>query len=199
MHYRGCDWFPWIQRDLVEGNRACVAETLRQNGYNTVALGKWHNTPDAETNITGPFDRWPTGLGFDYFYGFQGGETDQWYPTLYLNNAPRRPEKLPDEGYHLTTDLADKAVSYLRLHNAIDPEKPFFMYFAPGACHAPHQVAKEWADKFKGQFDQGWDKVQAETLERQKKLGVVPKNTKLTPRPEQIPAWEIVRRRRPPN
>jgi arylsulfatase len=169
---------------------ACVAETLRQNGYNTVALGKWHNTPDMETNVSGPFDRWPTGLGFEYFFGFQGGETDQYYPTLYANTIPVRPNKTPEEGYHLTSDMTNKAINYLKLHNSVDPGKPFFMFFAPGAAHAPHQVPKEWIAKFKGQFDQGWDKVRQETLDRQKKLGVVPKNTKLTPRPEQIPAWD---------
>lgn len=168
----------------------CIAETLKLNGYNTVALGKWHNTPDFETNITGPFDRWPTGLGFDYFYGFQGGETNQWYPTLFLNNAPTRQQKSPEQGYHFTTDMTDKAINYLRLQNSINPDKPFFMYFAPGACHAPHHVPREWIDKFRGRFDQGWDKVREETLERQKRLGVVPKDTKLTPRPEQIPAWD---------
>jgi arylsulfatase len=169
---------------------ASVAEILKQNGYNTVALGKWHNTPDYETNITGPFDRWPTGLGFDYFYGFLGGEADQWYPTLYLNTTPIRQPRTPEQGYHFTSDMTDRAINYLRLHNSLNPGKPFFMYYAPGACHAPHHVPREWADKFRGQFDQGWDAVRQQTLDRQKALGVVPRTTKLTPRPSGIPAWD---------
>ncbi len=168
---------------------ASIAEILKDNGYNTAAFGKWHNTPDWETSMAGPFDRWPTGLGFEYWYGFMGGDADQWNTPLYENTAPI--EKKPGEKeLHLTTLLADKTISWIRNQRSIAPGKPFFVYFAPGATHAPHQVAKEWADKYKGKFDQGWDKLREETLERQKKLGVVPANTQLTPRPKELLAWD---------
>jgi arylsulfatase len=169
---------------------AAIPEVLKYNGYNTAAFGKWHNTPDWETSTSGPFTRWPTGVGFDYFYGFLGGETSQYDPQLFLNTQPVEPERTPEEGYHLTTDIADKAIAWMRLHQSITPEKPYLLYFAPGAVHAPHHVPKEWIDKFKGQFDQGWDKLREETFERQKKLGVIPAETLLTPRPNGIPSWE---------
>jgi arylsulfatase len=163
---------------------------LKDNGYSTAAWGKWHNTPDWETSPIGPFQHWPTGLGFENFYGFQGGETSQWYPQLFRNTTPIEQPKTPAEGYHLTEDLVDDAIAWVERQQSIDPDKPFFVYFATGATHAPLHAPEEWIDKFKGQFDQGWDKVREETLARQKKLGLVPENTKLTPRPPEIPAWD---------
>ena len=163
-----------------------VAEILKDNGYNTAAFGKWHNTPDWETSPIGPFEHWPTGLGFEYFYGFQGGETSQWEPRLFRNTTPVEPPKKPEEGYHLTEDLADDAIDWINQQQSIAPDKPFFVYFATGATHAP----QKWLDKFKGQFDQGWDKVREETLTRQKEMGIVPENTRLTPRPKEISAWD---------
>ena len=163
---------------------ATVAEVLKQNGYSTAAWGKWHNTPDWETTPMGPFNRWPTGEGFEYWYGFHGGETSQWEPQLFRNTTTVEPPKRPEQGYHLTEDIVDDAIDWINREKSITPDKPFFVYFAPGAAHAPLHAPKEWIDKFKGQFDQGWDKVREETLERQKKLGVVPADTLLTPRPE---------------
>jgi arylsulfatase A-like enzyme len=173
---------------VIPRSAATVAEVLRQNGYNTSAWGKWHNTPVWETSIAGPFDHWPTGMGFEYFYGFNGGETNQYEPTLFENTAPI--EVHYKDGETLNDDLADRAIAWMRLQKSVAPEKPFFVYWAPGAAHAPHQVQKEWSDKYKGQFDQGWDKLREEIFARQKKLGVIPAGTKLTPRPEQIPSWE---------
>ncbi|QDV18755.1 Arylsulfatase [Gimesia panareensis] len=169
---------------------ASIAEVLKDNGYSTAAWGKWHNTPDWETSPIGPFDRWPTGLGFEYFYGFQGGETSQYYPQLFRNTMPVEQPETPAEGYHLTADLADDAIAWINRQQSISPDKPFFVYFATGATHAPLHAPEEWIDKFKGQFDQGWDQVRGETLARQKKMGVVPENTKLTPRPKEIPGWD---------
>jgi len=169
---------------------ASIAEVLKQNGYSTAAWGKWHNTPDWETSPIGPFDRWPTGLGFEYFYGFQGGETSQWYPQLFRNTTPVEPPATPDEGYHLTEDITDDAIAWIQRQDSIDPDKPFFIYFATGATHAPLHAPKEWIERFAGQFDQGWDAVREETLARQKRMGVVPEDTRLTPRPEEIPAWD---------
>ncbi|HZU95414.1 MAG TPA: arylsulfatase [Planctomycetota bacterium] len=169
---------------------ASVAEVLRQNGYGTSAFGKWHNTPTPEVTPLGPFDRWPLGQGFEHFYGFMGGETDQFHPMLYRDLSPITPPATPEAGYHLTTDLADQAIAWLALQHTLTPEKPFFLYFAPGACHAPHQAPRAWIDRFKGQFDQGWDVLREETFARQKKLGVVPADAKLTPRPAEIPAWD---------
>ena len=171
-------------------NVASVAEVVRQNGYATAAFGKWHNTPDWETSPVGPFERWPTGLGFEYWYGYQGGETSQWYPQLFRNTTPIEPSKTPEQGYHLMPDMTDEAIAWIQRSKSIAPDRPFFAYFAPGAAHAPLHAPKEWIDKFKGKFDQGWDKVREETLERQKQLGVVPANTRLTPRPKEIQAWD---------
>ena len=171
-------------------NVASVAEVVRQNGYATSAFGKWHNTPDWETSPIGPFDRWPTGLGFEYWYGFHGGETSQWEPQLVRNTISVEPTKKPEQGYHLTEDMTDDAISWIKREKSIAPDKPFFVYFATGGTHAPLHAPAEWIDKFKGKFDQGWDKVREETLDRQKKIGVVPQNTKLTPRPKEIPAWD---------
>ena len=165
--------------------------TLKLNGYSTAQFGKCHEVPVWETSPVGPFDQWPTGGGgFEYFYGFIGGETNQWYPAIYEGTTPIEPPKTPEEGYHFTDDMTDKAIGWVRQQKALMPDKPFFMYFAPGATHAPHHVPKEWIDKYKGQFDQGWDKLREETLARQKKLGVIPTDAVLTARPAEIPAYD---------
>lgn len=165
-----------------------MAEVLRQNGYNTAAFGKYHETPPWEISNSGPLDRWPTHSGFEKFYGFIGGETNQWAPLIH--DGTTQVELPNDPNYHFTTDMTNQAVSWVRFQQALSPEKPFFIYFAPGATHAPHHVPKEWADKYKGKFDQGWDKIREETLARQKKLGIVPPNTKLAPKPTDIKDWE---------
>jgi arylsulfatase A-like enzyme len=174
-------------------NCAPLAETLKLNGYSTAQFGKCHEVPVWETSPLGPYDRWPAGgNGFEYFYGFIAGETNQWYPALYDGTIPIEPPKTPEEGYHLTEDMADKAIGYIRQQKALMPDKPFFVYFAPGATHAPHHVAPEWIEKYKGKFDQGWDKLREETFARQKALGVIPQDAELTVRHEEIPAWEEV-------
>jgi len=168
-----------------------IAKTLKLNGYSTAQFGKCHEVPVWETSPAGPFDAWPTGGGgFEYFYGFIGGESHQWYPSLYEGTIPIEPEKTPEQGYHLVPDMTDKAIAWIGQQKALMPDKPFFVYFAPGATHAPHHVAKEWADKYKGKFSQGWDKLREETFARQKKLGVIPADAKLTPRHKEIPAWD---------
>jgi hypothetical protein len=168
-----------------------LARTLKLNGYSTAQFGKCHEVPVWETSPIGPFDAWPTGGGgFDYFYGFIGGEANQWYPTLYEGTVPVNPDRTPEEGYHLVPDMTDKAIAWIGQQKALAPDKPFFVYFAPGATHAPHHVPKEWADKYKGKFDQGWDKLREETFARQKTLGVIPADCQLTPRHKEIPAWD---------
>jgi arylsulfatase A-like enzyme len=169
---------------------APLAEILKLNGYSTAQFGKCHEVPVWETSPMGPFDHWPTGSGFEYFYGFIGGETNQYYPGIYEGTRPIEPEKTPEEGYHFTEDMTDKAIDWVRQQKALMPDKPFFVYFAPGATHAPHHVPKEWADRYKGKFDQGWDKLREETFARQKQLGVIPPEAELTKRPAQIPAWQ---------
>jgi arylsulfatase A-like enzyme len=170
---------------------APLAEVLKLNGYSTSQFGKCHEVPVWEVTPVGPFNAWPTGGGgFEYFYGFIGGETNQWYPALFEGTTPVEPPKTPEQGYHLTEDLADKATKWIRQQKSLMPDKPFFMYFAPGATHAPHHVPRQWIDKYKGKFDQGWDKLREETFERQKKLGVIPKDAELTKRHEQIPSWD---------
>jgi arylsulfatase A-like enzyme len=169
---------------------APLAETLKLNGYSTAQFGKCHEVPVWETSPMGPFRQWPTGSGFEYFYGFVGGETNQYYPAIYEGTTPIEPGKTPEEGYHFTEDMTDKAISWVRQQKALMGDKPFFMYFAPGATHAPHHVPKKWADKYKGKFNQGWDKLREETFARQKLLGVIPENAELTARPKEIPAWE---------
>ena len=169
---------------------ATLGRILKENGYNTSWFGKNHNTPDWESSIVGPFSRWPTGLGFDYFYGFIAGETNQYYPVLFENTKPVEPDKSPEEGYHFLTDMTDRAINWMRYSKSVNPDKQVFLYFAPGACHAPHQSPQEWRDKFKGQFEQGWDKVREETYQRQLKLGVIPPETKNTPRPEWVKPWD---------
>jgi arylsulfatase A-like enzyme len=169
---------------------APLAQTLQLNGYSTAQFGKCHEVPVWQTSPMGPFNAWPTGSGFEYFYGFIGGETNQYYPALYEGTTPTEPETTPDEGYHFTEDMTDKAIQWARQQKSLMPDKPFFMYFAPGATHAPHHVPTEWADKYKGRFDRGWDALREEVLERQKQLGVVPADTELTARHEEIPAWD---------
>ena len=161
---------------------APLAEMMLLNGFSTAQFGKCHEVPVWETSPMGPFRQWPTGSGFEYFYGFVGGETNQWYPALYEGTTPVEPPKTPEEGYHFTEDMTDKAIAWVRQQKSLMPDKPFFMYFAPGGTHAPHHVPKEWADKYKGKFDQGWDKLREETFARQKALGVIPPDCKLTAR-----------------
>jgi arylsulfatase len=169
---------------------APLAEILKLNGYSTAQFGKCHEVPVFEATPIGPYHHWPTGSGFERFYGFVGGETNQYSPPLYEGTTPIRAKRTAEEGYHLTEDLADEAIGYIRQQKAVAPDKPFFIYFAPGATHAPHHVPKEWIAKYKGKFDQGWDKVREETFARQKKLGVIPSDCELTPRPAEIPAWD---------
>jgi len=167
-----------------------MAEVLRQNGFNTAAFGKYHETPPWEISNSGPQDRWPTRSGFEKFYGFIGGETNQWAPLIY--DGVTLVETPEDPNYHFTTDMTNQAISWVRYQKALSPDKPFFMYYAPGATHAPHHVAPEWIEKYKGKFDQGWDKMREITLERQKKLGIVPESTKLGPKPADIKDWETL-------
>jgi arylsulfatase len=171
---------------------APLAETLKLNGYSTAQFGKCHEVPVWETSPMGPFNQWPLGSGFEYFYGFVGAETNQWYPALYDGVTPIEPSKTPEEGYHLTEDLADKAITWVSQQKSLMPDKPFFVYFAPGATHAPHHVAQEWIERYGGRFDQGWDAIREETFARQKELGVIPPETELSARPAQIEAWEDV-------
>jgi arylsulfatase len=167
-----------------------MAEVLRQNGYNTAAFGKYHETPPWEISNSGPQDRWPTRSGFEKFYGFIGGETNQYAPLIY--DGVTLVETPEDPNYHFTTDMTNQAISWVRFQQALTPDKPFFIYFAPGATHAPHHVPQAWADKYKGKFDQGWDKIREMTLERQKKLGIVPESTQLAPKPADIKDWETL-------
>jgi arylsulfatase A-like enzyme len=170
---------------------APLAETLKLNGYSTAQFGKCHEVPVWETSPQGPFDGWPSGGGgFEHFYGFIGGETNQYAPAIYDGTVPVEPEKTAEEGYHFTEDMTDRAIAWVREQKALTPDKPFFVYFAPGATHAPHHVPREWADKYTGKFDQGWDTLREETLARQKQLGVVPPETELTGRHDEIPAWD---------
>ena len=172
---------------------APLAETLKLNGYSTAQFGKCHEVPVWESSPLGPFTAWPTGGGgMEYFYGFLGGETNQYYPALYEGMTAVEPNKTPAEGYHFTEDMTDKAISWVRQQKALMPDKPFFVYYVPGATHAPHHVPKEWADKYKGKFDGGWDKLREETFARQKALGVIPPDAELTARPPEIPAWDDV-------
>jgi arylsulfatase A-like enzyme len=177
---------------IMPKEKAAIGAMLRQYGYNTYFVGKWHNTSDSETGPEGPFDRWPVGemMGFDRFYGFMGGDCNQWYPSLFWDHHPAPAPKTPEEGYHLSVDLVDKAILFLSNHESVDPEKPWLLWLAFGACHAPHHAPKEWIEKYKGKFDKGWDKVREETLERQKKMGIVPKNTELAPPNEGVQKWD---------
>jgi arylsulfatase len=176
---------------IIPKTAATLPEVLKEYGYNTAAFGKWHNTPATETTAMGPKDRWPNGYGFEYFYGFLGGETSQWEPRLYENYDAIEPPH-DDPNYHLTTDLKEKALVWLDQHQAYAPDKPFFMYWAPGAVHGPHHVFKEWADKYKGKFDDGWDAYRERVYQRQLKLGIIPPGTKLTPRDPSMASWDSI-------
>ncbi len=175
---------------VIPKTSATIPEVLHHYGYKSAAFGKWHNTPANQTTAMGPFDRWPTGHGFDYFYGFLAGETSQYEPRLYENlNAVEPPH---DERYHLTEDMAEKAVAWLKKHQAYAPDKPFFLYWAPGAAHGPHHIFQEWADKYKGKFDDGWDKYRERVFARQKELGIIPADAKLTPRDATMAPWDSI-------
>lgn len=169
--------------------KGTLPETLKLNGYATAQFGKCHEVPPWETSAAGPFDRWPTHSGFEHFYGFIAGETHQYFPALYNDTTPIEPPRTPEEGYHLTEDLADRAIDWVRQSTALQSDRPFFMYWAPGATHAPHHAPAEWSDKYKGRFAGGWDALREETLARQIELGVVPPGTELTERHEEIPSW----------
>lgn len=167
-----------------------LAEVLRQNGFNTAQFGKCHETPPWEISNNGPQDRWPTRSGFEKFYGFLGGETNQWAPLIY--DGVTQVETPKDQNYHFTTDMTNQAISWVRQQQALQPDKPFFIYYAPGATHAPHHAPKEYIDKYKGKFDKGWDKIREETFERQKAMGIIPANTKLAPKPKEIKNWDAL-------
>ncbi|WP_194397357.1 arylsulfatase [Microbacterium atlanticum] len=176
----------------IPKSSATIAEVLRNYGYSTAAWGKWHNTPAEETTKAGPYDNWPTGNGFEYFYGFLAGEASQYEPNLVRNTTSVLPPKSPEEGYHLSEDIADDAIAWLRDHKALSPDKPFFMYWATGAIHGPHHVHKEWADKYKGVFDDGWDVYREEALAGAKAAGWVPEDAVLTPRPDSLQGWDEI-------
>jgi arylsulfatase len=174
---------------IIGPDNATIGAILKQNGFATSWFGKNHNTPTYQYSTAGPFDQWPSGMGFDYFYGFMGGETDQWTPYLFQDHTQITPW-IGKPGYNLTTDLADEAIKYMSSLNAAAPDKPFFVYYVPGGTHTPHQPKKEWIDKFKGKFDMGWEKLREQIFANQKKLGVIPANTQLTPWPADLPKWD---------
>ena len=169
---------------------APLAETLKLNGYSTAQFGKCHEVPAWETSPMGPFHQWPTGSGFEHFYGFIGGETNQYYPAIYRDTVPIEPDGTPEDGYHFTEDMTDQAIDWIRQQKALMPDKPFFVYWAPGATHAPHHVPTEWSDKYRGAFDDGWDAQRERIFARQKELGVIPADAELTDRPPEIPSWD---------
>jgi arylsulfatase A-like enzyme len=171
---------------------APLAKIVQLNGYSTAQFGKCHEVPVWETSPMGPFRQWPTGMGFEHFYGFIGGETNQYAPAIYRDTVPVEPEKTAEEGYHFTEDMTDHAIDWVRQQKALMPDKPFFVYFAPGATHAPHHVPTEWSDEYRGRFDQGWDRVREETFARQKELGVIPEEAELTARHAEIQAWNEI-------
>lgn len=173
---------------VIPKSAGTVAEILRERGYMTAAFGKWHLTPEWETSQTGPFDRWPNHMGFDHYYGFLDGSTDQFAPSLFENNKPISPSS-GDPDYILDRDLADRAIGWIRQQRQIAPDRPFFAYYATGTAHSPHQAPKEWLMRFRGKFDQGWDVTREQSLARQKRLGIIPADTQLTPRPPSLPAW----------
>ncbi len=185
---RAVDWDGYT--GVIPKSSATMAEVMRHYGYKTAAIGKWHNTPADQTTSMGPFDRWPTGHGFDYFYGFLAGETSQWEPRLVENTNQIEPPH--SEKYHLSEDLAQRGIDWLRRHRAFAPDKPFLLYWAPGAGHGPHQIFKEWADKYKGKFDNGWDEYRERVFARQKQLGWIPADTKLTSRAASMPSWDSI-------
>ena len=176
----------------IPRSAATVAHVLSAYGYDTGAFGKWHNTPPTDVTPTGPFDQWPTGQGFRYFYGFIAGETSQYEPRLFENTNPVEPPATPAEGYHLTEDLADRTVEFIRNNQALTPDRPMFIYFAPGATHGPHHVPKEWSDKYTGRFDDGWEAMREETFRRQKERGWIPDDAELTPINPTMQPWEDV-------
>ncbi|WP_019180325.1 arylsulfatase [Microbacterium yannicii] len=179
------------QSSLRPNTKAPLAMTLKLNGYSTAQFGKCHEVPVWQTSPIGPFDAWPSaGGGFEHFYGFIGGENNQWDPALYEGTTPIEPPAGPEDGYHLTEDLADRAIGWIHTQKALAPDRPFFVYFAPGATHAPHHVPLEWADKYKGAFAEGWDVQRERTFAKQKELGVIPQDAELTPRHDEIPAWD---------
>ncbi len=171
-------------------NAKYVAETLRQNGYSTAAFGKWHETATWEVSVSGPYDRWPTNSGFDKFYGFIGGETNQWEPFIF--DGVTKVEKKEMEDYHFTTDMTDEAIEWIRFQHTMTPQKPFMVYYATGATHAPHHAPKEWIEKYDGKFDTGWEALRQETFARQKEMGVVPENAQLAPMPSDMQDWETL-------
>jgi len=178
--------------DSVIGvENATIGTILKQNGYATSWFGKNHNTPSYQYSAAGPYDQWPIGMGFDYFYGFMGGETDQWTPYLFQNTTQIFPW-IGKPGYNLTTDLADEAIAHMKKLNASAPDKPFFVYYVPGGTHSPHQPTKEWIDKFKGKFDMGWNALREQIFANQKRLGVIPANTQLTPWPDDLKKWDTL-------
>jgi len=189
---RGVDWDGYT--GVMPKTAATLPEVLKQYGYHTSAFGKWHNTPANQTTNMGPKDNWPNGYGFEYFYGFLAGETSQYEPRLYENYNPIEPPHHFANGkpYHLTEDMVDKALGWLGDHQSYSADKPFFMYWAPGAVHGPHHIFKEWADKYKGKFDSGWDAYREHVYKRQLELGIIPKGTKLTARDETMPSWESI-------
>ena len=176
----------------IPRSSALAAEVLKNYGYSTCAFGKWHNTPAMETTAAGPFENWPTNIGFEYFYGFLAGEASQYEPNLVRNTTSVLPPRPPEEGYHLSEDLADDAIAWLRRHKAFQADKPFYMYWASGAIHGPHQVAKEWADKYKGKFDDGWDAYRERVFRRAKEQGWIPADAQLTPRHPTMAAWDNI-------
>ncbi len=167
-----------------------LSEILLSHGYNTFAVGKWHLTPAEQISAAGPYDRWPLGRGFERFYGFLGGDTHQYCPDLIHDNHQVHPPRTPEQGYHLTEDLVDHAVQFIADAKQVAPDKPFFLYFCPGAMHAPHHVSREWADKYKGQFDDGWDAYREKVFQQQKRLGLLPPNTRLSPRDPDVRPWD---------
>jgi arylsulfatase len=171
-------------------DKATLPETLRLNGYATAQFGKCHEVPVWETGPAGPFDRWPTGTGFEHFYGFLGGTTDQYHPALYDGTTAVEPDRAPGDGYHFTEDMTNRSIAWVRQQKALQPDRPFFVYWTPAATHAPHHVPGHWADRYRGRFDDGWDAVRDRTFARQKELGVLPADAELTGRPAEIPAWD---------
>src|SRR5271165_3336712 len=190
--------YPGYDSIIGPGN-ATIGEIMKENGYATSWFGKEHNTPSFQYTVAGPFDQWPVGMGFEYFYGFMGGETDQWTPYLFRNTTQITPW-VGKPGYNLITDMADEAIKYMNDLNAAAPDKPFFLYYVPGGTHAPHQPTQEWIDKFKGKFDMGWNQLREQIFANQKRLGVIPPNTMLTPWPDgqaeyggaTLPKWDTL-------
>ena len=187
-------WLPWVFRHPASRLRT-PARILRDNGYSTAAIDKWHLTPDGQQGPAGPFDRWPAGWGFEYFYGILGGGSSQWDPCLAENQKIiGTPEGFYDEEnpFYFPDAMADRTIEWLHGVRAQDARKPFFVYYSTGCSHAPHHVSKEWAERYQGQFDQGWDRLREETFARQRELGVIPPDAELTPRDEAFPAWDDV-------